>query len=52
LKKINSDIIRGAFGSYLAFDDDVNVFDPAETVNIYIPEYSIGNMNTYFDTRM
>lgn len=52
LKKINSDIIRGMFGAYLAFDDESNTFSPAETVNIYIPEYSEANINNYFDIRM
>lgn len=51
-KKINSDIIRGSFGPYLAFNDDSNSFQPAETVNIYIPEYSRSNMEEYFYLRM
>lgn len=51
-KKINTDIIRGNFGPYLAFNDDDNRFQPAETVNIYIPEYSTANMEEYFYLRM
>ena len=51
-KEINSDIIRGNFGAYLAFNDEGNSFQPAETVNIYIPEYSIANMEEYFYLRM
>ena len=51
-KKINTDIIRGSFGPYLAFNDKDSVFQPAETVNIYIPEYSTANMEEYFYLRM
>ena len=51
-KQINTDIIRGSFGPYLAFDDKNNKFSPAETVNIYIPEYSLSNMDKYFAIRM
>ena len=51
-KEINSDIIRGNFGAYLAFNDENNSFQPAETVNIYIPEYSVANMEEYFYLRM
>ncbi len=51
-KKINTDIIRGSFGPYLAFNDNNNSFQPAETVNIYIPEYSPGSMESYFYLRM
>lgn len=51
-KQINTDIVRGEFGPYLAFNDTQNKFSPAETVNIYIPEYSIANMGKYFDIRM
>jgi hypothetical protein len=50
--EINSDIIRGNFGAYLAFNDEKNNFQPAETVNIYIPEYSTTNMEDYFYLRM
>jgi hypothetical protein len=52
LKKINSDIIRGMYGPYLAFNDDNDLFGPATTVNIYIPEYSETNIDTYFNIRM
>lgn len=51
-KQINGDIIRGSFGPYLAFNDENNKFSPAETVNIYIPEYSLANMDKYFEIRM
>ena len=51
-KKINTDIIRGSFGPYLAFNDKGSRFQPAETVNIYIPEYSTANMEEYFYLRM
>lgn len=51
-KKINSDIIRGAFGAYLAFNNTSNKFQGAETVNIYIPGYSVANMSNYFYSRM
>ena len=51
-KQINTDIIRGSFGPYLAFNDKNNKFSPAETVNIYIPEYSLSNMDKYFMIRM
>ena len=50
-KQINSDIVRGSFGPYLAFNDKANKFSPAETVNIFIPEYSTGNMLEYFSVR-
>lgn len=51
-KQINTDIIRGSFGPYLAFNDKDNKFQPAETVNIYIPGYSTTNMQSYFYLRM
>ena len=51
-KQINTDIIRGSFGPYLAFNDKDNKFQPAETVNIYIPGYSPANMQRYFYLRM
>lgn len=51
-KQINTDIIRGSFGPYLAFNDKDNKFQPAETVNIYIPGYSTVNMQSYFYLRM
>ena len=50
-KQINTDIIRGSFGPYLAFNDTQNKFSPAETVNIFIPDYSISNMVEYFNIR-
>ena len=52
LKKINSDIVRGIYCPYLAFNNPNNTIGPAETVNIYIPEYSINNINNYFQIRM
>lgn len=51
-KKINSEIIRGSFGPYLAMADHNNILDPAVTVNIYIPEYSEAQMEDYFNIRM
>lgn len=51
-KQINSDIVRGSFGPYLAFNDTYNRFQPAETVNIYIPGYSPSNIQNYFYLRM
>ena len=51
-KTINSDIIRGSFGPYLAFNDEDNKFSPAETVNIFIPEYSPANITNYINIRM
>lgn len=51
-KQINTDIIRGSFGPYLAFNDATSRFQPAETVNIYIPGYSTANMQNYFYLRM
>lgn len=51
-KKINSDIVRGSFGPYLAINDISNRFAPAETVNIYIPGYKESNMDNYFYIRM
>ena len=51
-KKINADIIRGSFGPYLGIASDANNFSPAETVNIYIPNYSEGNMMEYLKIRM
>ena len=49
-KRINSDIVRGSFGPYLAFNN--NVIGPAEIVNIYIPGYSDSNMTDYVNIRM
>ena len=51
-KKINSDIVRGIYGPYLAFNDTGNRFSPAETVTIYIPNYSISNIESYVAIRM
>lgn len=51
-KQINTDIIRGSFGPYLAFNDKSSRLQPAETVNIYIPGYSSSNMQNYFYLRM
>lgn len=52
LKKINSDIIRGIYCPYLAFTNPNNIIGPAQTVNIYIPEYSTNKIATYFQIRM
>ena len=49
-QKINSDIIRGSFGPYLAFNN--NSIGPARIVNIYIPGYDFANMKEYIDIRM
>ena len=49
-KKINTDIVRGIFGPYLAFDN--NVIGPAERVNIYTPGYADSNMQEYVNIRM
>ena len=51
-KKINGDIIRGSFGAYLGMASDANNFSPASIVNIYIPDYSEGNINEYMKIRM
>ena len=51
-KKICGDIIRGNFGPYLAINDTENRFSPAETVNIYVPNYSISNLQQYIKTRI
>lgn len=51
-KQINGDIIRGSFGAYLGIASDANNFSPAETVNIYIPNYSPSNMLEYMKVRM
>ena len=52
LKKINSDIVRGIYCPYLAFENINSNIGPAETVNIYIPEYSPNKINDYFQIRM
>ena len=49
-QKINTDIIRGSFGPYLAFNN--NSIGPARIVNIYIPGYDFANMKEYIDIRM
>ena len=51
-KKINADIVRGSFGAYLGIASDANNFSPAETVNIYIPNYSLANLLDYVKIRM
>ena len=51
-KKINTDIVRGSYGPYLAFNDENNKFQPAQTVNIFIPDFSESNMDKYFQIRM
>lgn len=51
-KKICSDIVRGNFGPYLAFNDESNSFSSAETVNIYIPNYSYSNILQYIKIRI
>jgi len=51
-KKINSDIVRGSYGSYLGFNDTKNKFEPASTVNIYIPDYKDSNFINYVNVRM
>ncbi len=52
IKKNNSDIVRGVFSPYIAFDDKNNIFDPAETVNIYIPGYQANQLEDYISIRM
>lgn len=51
-KRINADIVRGSFGAYLGIASDANNFSPAETVNIYIPNYSLVNLLDYVKIRM
>lgn len=51
-KQINTDIVRGSFGPYLAFNNTGTSISPATTVNIYIPEYSKYNMEQYVKIRM
>lgn len=51
-KKINTDIVRGSFGPYLAINNVNNKLGVAETVNIYVPGYSSSNMDNYFRLRM
>lgn len=52
LEKNNTDIVRGIYGSYLAFDDKNNLFDATETVNIYIPNYQPSQLENYINIRM
>lgn len=52
INKNNSDVVRGIYSSYLAFDDSNNLFNPAETVNIYVPGYSKNNIENYVSVRM
>lgn len=47
--KINSDIIRGSFGSYLAVTNYPN--NPAETVEILVPGYNGANIGDYIQLR-
>lgn len=49
-KKINSDYVRGSFGSYLAFDNNGTI-GSAETVNIYFPGYQEDNIGNYVQIR-
>lgn len=49
-KKINSDIIRGSFGPYLAITGYPK--SPCDTVNIMIPGYSDNRMAEYVAIRM
>lgn len=49
-KKINSDIIRGSFGPYLAMTDYPK--SPCDTVNIMIPGYSDSQVAEYMSIRM
>ena len=49
-QKINSDIVRGSFGPYLAFNN--TSIGPAQIVNIYIPGYNTANIPEYINIRM
>lgn len=49
-KKINTDIIRGSFGPYLAFTN--NTIGPAKIVNIYTPGYDETQLQDYIEIRM
>lgn len=51
-KKINSDIVRGSYGAYLAINNTGNKLGAATTVNIFIPKYSVSNNNKYMQIRM
>jgi hypothetical protein len=48
LKKINTDIVRGIYGPYLAFNNPNNTIGAGETVNIYVPDYSPNSTDSYF----
>lgn len=50
-RKINSDIVRGSFGPYLAININ-NSFETAKIVNIYIPGYNPSNYEEYVSIRM
>lgn len=50
-RKINSDIIRGSFGPYLAFYDKVSTLQAGSTVNIYTSGYDIAKMEQYIYQR-
>lgn len=49
-QKINTDIVRGSFSSYLAVNN--NIIGPAKIVNIYIPGYDSTNLDEYINIRM
>lgn len=51
-KKINSDIVRGSYGAYLAINNIGNKLGAATTVNIYIPKYNKVNNSKYMQVRM
>lgn len=51
-RKINSEIVRGSFGAYLAYGDKEDTLNPACIVNIYIPNYNEELMEDYFNIRM
>ena len=51
-KKICGDLVRGNFGPYLAINDTLSKFSPAETVNIYISGYSEDQLQNYISIRM
>ena len=52
LAKNNTDIVRGIYSPYLAFDDSNNLFNAAEIVNIYIPNYQASQIENYINIRM
>lgn len=49
-KKINTDIIRGSYGPYLAFLN--KAIGPAKIVNIYAPGYDETQLQDYIEIRM